>query len=419
MAVSASSSRRTKKRGDGNGRKGAFLLTINAGSSSLKFALFRADVSLTRVLRGGVERIGLEDSAFSVTDLVSGETERRPVRAPSHGSCIDMLLDLIERKAGPDGVKAIGHRLVHGGPSYAEPQRVTTEMIEELRRLIPLAMEHLPSEIEWIEAFSKRYPKCPQVACFDTAFHSDLPRVSRMLPLPRRLEALGLRRYGFHGLSYEFLMQELSRLDPATSGGRRVILAHLGNGASMAAVRDGKCVDTSMGFTPAAGLVMGKRTGDLDPGIFIHLARTEKMSADEFHRMVNQQSGLLGVSGASSDMRELLALESSDVRAAEAIALFCHQARKWIGSYAAVLGALDTLVFAGGIGENCSTVRSRICDRLGFLGIDLDEGRNQANAPVISGAGGKTVARVIRTDEELMIARSVEKILSNKLRKAG
>ena len=335
----------------------------------------------------------------------------RPVTAADHTAAVGALIDWIEEHSGRDALAAVGHRVVHGGPKYSKPQQVTAEMVEELHRLSPFDPEHLPLEIELIEAFRQRHPKLPQVACFDTAFHRTMPRVATLLPIPRRYEAQGVRRYGFHGLSYEFLMAELARLgDPAATKGR-VILAHLGNGASLAAVRDGKSIDTSMGFTPTAGLVMSSRSGDLDPGLVSYLARTEQMSAAQFQKMVNHESGLLGVSETSSDMRDLLDRETKDVRAAEAVALFCYQAKKWIGAFAAALGGLDTLVFAGGIGENAPPVRERICDGLGFLGIELDRERNAKNAPLISSEAGRVKVRVIRTDEELMIARSVTRVL--------
>jgi acetate kinase len=320
-------------------------------------------------------------------------------------------MDWIEERDGRDALTAVGHRVVHGGPKYSKPQRITAEMVEELHRLSPFDPEHLPEEILLTEAFHRRFPDLPQVACFDTAFHHDLPRVAQLLPIPRRYEAQGVRRYGFHGLSYAFLMGELSRLAGPESAQGRVILAHLGNGASLAAVRDGKPVDTSMSFTPTAGVPMSTRSGDLDPGLVWYLARTEKMSAKQFNEMVNFQSGLLGVSETSSDMRDLLDRETQDVRAAEAVALFCYQVKKWIGAFAAALGGLDTLVFAGGIGENAPVVRSRICEGLGFLGIELEESQNAANAGVISTAASRVDVRVIHTDEELMIARSVCHVL--------
>jgi acetate kinase len=284
-------------------------------------------------------------------------------------------------------------------------------MVEELHRLSPFDPDHLPEEILLTEAFHHRFPELPQVACFDTAFHHDLPRVAQLLPIPRRYEAQGVRRYGFHGLSYAFLMGELARLAGPESAQGRVILAHLGNGASLAAVRGGKPVDTSMSFTPTAGVPMSTRSGDLDPGLVWYLARTEKMGAKQFNEMVNFQSGLLGVSETSSDMRDLLGREAQDVRAAEAVALFCYQIKKWIGSFAAALGGLDTLVFAGGIGENAPPVRARICEGLGFLGIELEGSRNAANAGVISTATSRVDVRVIHTDEELMIAETVCRVL--------
>jgi acetate kinase len=284
-------------------------------------------------------------------------------------------------------------------------------MVTELKQLSPFDPDHMPEEILLTEAFHRRFPDLPQVACFDTAFHHDLPRVAQMLPIPRHYEAQGVRRYGFHGLSYEFLMEELARLAGADAAQGRVILAHLGNGASLAAVHDGKSVDTSMSFTPTAGVPMSTRTGDLDPGLVWYLARTEKMSSKEFNDMVNFQSGLLGISETTSDMRDLLKHETQDVRAAEAVALFCYQVKKWIGSFAAALGGIETLVFSGGIGENAPAVRARTCDGLGFLGIELEEKHNAANEGVISAASSRVVVRVIRTNEEQIIAKTVCQVL--------
>jgi acetate kinase len=387
------------------------ILTINGGSSSIKFALFEAGDTLLRILAGELERIGLPDAALRVKGLNPADNFSRPVTAPDHTVAVAVLMDWIEERTGNDALTAVGHRVVHGGPKYSEPQRITAEMVDELHRLSPFDPEHLPEEILLTEAFHRRFPDLPQVACFDTAFHHELPRVAQLLPIPRRYEAQGVRRYGFHGLSYEFLMGELARLgDPAATKGR-VILAHLGNGASLAAVRDGKSIDTSMGFTPTAGIPMSTRSGDVDPGLVSYLWRSEQMTAEKFDTMINHESGLLGVSETSSDMRDLLDYETQDVRAAEAVALFCYQVKKWIGAYAAALGGLDTLVFAGGIGENAPVIRARICEGLEFFGIEIEEKQNAANEGVISTQASRVAIRVIRTDEELTIAKSVCRVL--------
>jgi acetate kinase len=382
------------------------ILTINGGSSSIKFALYAAVEPLKRGLYGTVDRIGLSGTNLTFHDADGKPQASRELIAADHKSAANSLLDWLETQLDFTAVKAVGHRVVHG-MKHTEPEIVTPELLAELHRISPYDPDHLPREIELIEAFRQRHPKLPQAACFDTAFHQTMPRVAKLLPIPRRFDAKGIQRYGFHGLSYAYLMEELARLgDPAATKGR-VILAHLGNGASLAAVRDGRSIDTSMGFTPTAGLVMSTRSGELDPGLAPYLARTEQMTTKQFYEMVNHKSGLLGVSETSSDMRDLLDHEKSDVRAAEAVALFCYQAKKWIGSFAAALGGLDTLVFAGGIGENAPIVRARICEDLNFLGIELDESRNAKPAAVISRNSSRVIIRVIRTDEELMIARSV------------
>ena len=387
------------------------ILTINGGSSSIKFALFEAGAPLRRSLEGAIERIGLPEATMRVKGLSQADNFSRPLAAPDHTVAVGALMDWIAERLGRGALTAAGHRVVHGGPKYSDPQLITKEMVEELRQLTPFDPEHLPEEILLTAAFHRRFPDLPQIACFDTVFHHDLPRVARLLPIPRRYEAQGVRRYGFHGLSYSFLMGELARLAGTEAAQGRVILAHLGNGASLAAVRHGKSVDTSMSFTPTAGVPMSTRSGDLDPGLVWYLARTEKMNDKQFNEMVNFQSGLLGISETSSDMRDLLEHETQDVRAAEAVALFCYQVKKWIGAFAAALGGLDTLVFAGGIGENAPPVRARICDGLGFLGIELEEKRNAANEGVISAAASRVAVRVIRTDEERMIAKMVFQVL--------
>ena len=388
------------------------ILTINGGSSSIKYALFEVADTLRRILEGAVERIGLPEPTFRAKGLEDTDNFSRSVKAPDHTAAVNVLMDWIVGRSGHDKLTAVGHRVVHGGPKYGKAQRITAEMVEDLQQLSAFDPEHLPEEILLTEAFHRRFPDLPQVACFDTAFHHDMPRVAQLLPIPRRYEAQGVRRYGFHGLSYAFLMGDLGRLDGAKAARGRIILAHLGNGASLAAVHEGKSIDTSMSFTPTAGLPMSTRSGDIDPGLVWYLARTEQMSAKQFNEMVNFHSGLVGISETSSDMHDLLDLEAHDVRAAEAVALFCYQAKKWIGAFAAALGGVDTLVFAGGIGENAPAVRARICDGLGFLGIELDPKRNAENAPLSSPDSGRVKVRVIHTDEELMIARSVARVLN-------
>jgi len=392
-------------RGEGPG-----VVTINGGSSSIKFALYRIQAPAARLLSGKIERIGLSDPVLSIKDA-TGKADKQSIAAAGHRAAGDFLIDWLEQRVGFASVLGVGHRVVHGGMKFTESQRITRELVEELRRLSPYDPEHLPSGIQLMELFHERHPDLPQVACFDTAFHRDMPRVARLLPLPRKFDAKGIQRFGFHGLSYAFLLEELERLAGREAAQGRIVMAHLGNGASLAAVRGGKSIDTSMGFTPAAGIPMSTRSGDLDPGLVWYLAQTEGMTAKQFHEMVHHESGLLGVSETSPDMRDLLAREGKDVRAAEAVALFCYQTKKWIGAFAAALGGVDTLVFAGGIGENGPEIRERICQGLGFLGIELDKQRNQNAAPVISTDESRVAVRVIRTDEEVMIAKAVCRVL--------
>jgi acetate kinase len=377
------------------------LLTINGGSSSIRFAIFAPPQPRQPLLQGKIDRIGAADAALSIEHGAERAPER--IKAEISGSPAGFLLDWLESQPLFDSIGGVGHRVVHG-MHHSDPERVTPQLLDELKRIIPFDPEHLPREIELIETLLHRYPKLPQVACFDTAFHRSMPLEATQLPIPRRYAAQGVQRYGFHGLSYTFLLQELQRFgDPAATRGR-VILAHLGSGASLAAVRNGQCIDTSMGFTPTAGLVMGTRSGDLDPGLMSYLASTEAMSAAQFRTMVNHESGLLGVSETSADVRELLERENADPRAGEALRLFCYQAKKWIGAFAAALGGVDTLVFAGGIGENAAPVRRRICAGLEYLGIDIDEAANGRHAQRISSPASRVTVRVIRTDEESVIA---------------
>ncbi len=388
------------------------ILAMNVGSSSLRFAAYQPGDPPTRRLHGKVDRVGSPGTTLTFDDPVRKQGDTRGIGDLDHRSAAGFLMDWLEQQIRLASIRAVGHRIVNGGADYREPQRVTAQLLDALRATSAFAPEHLPAQIALIDLCRERLPDVPQIVCFDTTFHRDMPRVARIVPIPRRFEAMGVERYGFHGLSYSFLMEELARVAGAQAAQGRVILAHLGNGSSLAAVRGGKSMDTSMGLTPAAGVPMSTRSGDLDPGLIWYLERTEHMTAEQFHHMVNHESGLLGVSETSSDVRDLLAHEGDDVRAAEAIALFCYQVKKWIGSYAAALGGLDTLVFAGGIGENAPVIRARICEGLGFLGIELDHTKNDSNEAVISREASRVDVRVIPTDEELMIANTVSRVLA-------
>jgi acetate kinase len=403
----AGSGRVTVERGDGS-----CILTVNGGSSSLKFALFATAVRPTRLLSGRIERIGTPPSRLILADAKRGQQEDSTVDVPDQAAAVGLLIKSLGDLVGLQNIAIVGHRVVHGGSRFHRPERITPEVLDALRKIVPYDPDHLPGEVGAIEAFLRLDPELRQVACFDTAFHHDLPRVAQLIAIPRRYEASGIRRYGFHGLSYTYLMEELPRVAGPESARGCVILAHLGAGASLAAVRDGRCVETTMGLTPTSGLVMGTRCGDIDPGLVRFLTRVGGLTLDQFHDLVNHESGLLGVSESSADLRDLLARQEHDVRAAEAVELFCYRVKTGLGSLAAALGGLDTLVFAGGIGEHSPEARRRICDGLEFLGITVDERRNVANAPLISAEHGRVAVRVIPTDEESMIARAAAEFIT-------
>src|SRR5215217_5851805 len=393
------------------------LLTINTGSSSLKAALYRLweDTTETPELRAEASRIGGQGGGMRLADGRGETLEECQDDLLDHAAALDALMSrLRDRGLDRDDLAAVGHRIVHGGDRHREPQRVTPGVVADLRALVPIDPNHLPQAIAAIEAVGRAYPAVPQVACFDTAFHSRMPRVARLYALPGRLAEEGIIRYGFHGLSYEYVMEELRRVDREAYDGR-VVVAHLGSGASMAAVRGGVGVDTTMGFTPTGGLVMGTRSGDLDPGVPLFLLEERGMSPTEVSDLLNKQAGLLGVSGRSADMRDLLDREAYDGRAAEAVGLFCYQAKKFLGALAAALGGLDALLFTGGIGEHAAPVRERICEGLGFLGIRLDADRNAAHAPIISSDDASVTVRVVPTDEDLMVARHTRRLIEQEL----
>ena len=388
------------------------IITINGGSSSIKFALYILDGAPKPLLNGAITGIGSTASTWSVSDSPVSAPVSQTLTPIDYPAAIAMLATWLQQRCANMTILAIGHRVVHGGPLYFEAETITPLLLDKLQEFSALDPEHLPYSLLLINALQHALPTIPHVACFDTAFHHDLPRVASILAIPRRLEAQGIRKYGFHGLSYAFLMEELARLAGHDVANKRVILAHLGSGASLAAVYQGKCVDTSMSFSPCAGIPMSTRSGDLDPSLMHYLSQTAGLTPEQFHAMVHFQSGLLGISETSADIRTLLALEDSDVRAKEAIEVFCYHIKKWIGSFTAILGGLDVLIFSGGIGEHQHAIRARITAGLAFLGLTLDEQANQDNAQIISSAQSHVMVRVIKTDEQAMIAR----LVNNKLK---
>jgi acetate kinase len=382
------------------------ILCLNSGSSSLKFALYHlGEGEEVRLAHGAVERIGLAGGHLWIRGMDNEALVDVHRDFPTHTAAADGVAAAATGLGLPPPVAA-GHRVVHGGPDHAAPERLDAQLVDELRRLVPFAPLHLPSAIQGIEAVAARLPGLPQVACFDTAFHRRMPEVAQRFPLPRDLWHEGIRRYGFHGLSYEYIV---ATLGAAAQG--RLVIAHLGNGASLAAVLNGLPLDTTMGFTPTGGVMMGTRSGDLDPGILIHLMHAKGYDAGRLDELVNHQAGLLGVSGLSPDMKTLLDQREREPHAAQAVELFCYQLRKHIGALTAVLGGLDTLVFTGGIGERAAPVRWEVCRGLAYLGVDLDLERNAVHADVISTPGSDCTVRVIPTNEDLMIARHTRTVL--------
>jgi acetate kinase len=387
------------------------ILTINSGSSSIKFSLYDMGPEETLMLSGSISGIGTARGRFHVASpdgTVMTEAERQ---FPDHVEALSVLMAWLGQRAEGRTLDAIGHRLVHGGSAYIKPNLIDAQLLAALDALVPFAPDHLPHEMEAIRACARFYPGAREVACFDTAFHRTMPAVAQHYALPEEVRRHGVLRYGFHGLSYEYILSELRNIAGAQAADGRVIIAHLGNGASMGAFQNNRSMDTTMGFTPAGGLVMSTRSGDLDPGVVVYLLKDKGMDAASINRMVNKEAGLLGVSGTSSDMQELLAREGTDPRAAAAVELFCYQAKKFLGALAAVLGGLDTLIFTGGIGEHAALVRERICEDLDFLGIHIDKERNIGNKPVISRDDGPVAVRVMKTNEELMIARHTYRLI--------
>lgn len=382
-----------------------YVLTVNAGSSSIKIALFSAHNADHSITEAAIQNIGLSSASFATP----GGT--KPAAVSDHAQAAQLLAQWLVAQQVAPGIVAVGHRIVHGGPKYHQAHIATADVLADLHKVAAFDPAHMPIELELVSIFKRILPHAQPVLCFDTAFHYDLPTHSRLLPLPRKLESQGVRRYGFHGLSYAYILQELRRVEGEAAANGKVIVAHLGSGASLTAMHNGKPVDTTMGMTPASGIPMSTRSGDLDPGLMLYLAQTQGYNAERFNRMVNFESGLLGISGTTADMEKLLQIEAEDSHAKDAIDIFCYQVKKSIGAFAAALGGLNTLVFTGGMGENAPKIRARVCDGLEFLGVTLDELRNNRGARLISAEGSQAGVHVIRTNEAVSIARETVRLI--------
>lgn len=388
----------------------AHMLAINAGSSSIKFALFQGMEAAAPLFRGAISDIGGGRSRFHVSGSVVDTFERR-FAIPEHVTAANVLVEWLVGRLPAPTLAAIAYRVVYGGPDYAAAREIDGPMLAALYGSASSEPDHLPQEIHLIEVLRRHYPGTAHIACFDSAFHATMPPVANTLPIPHRYRDLGIRRYGFHGLSCQWIMHELGRIAGPQAAAGKVVIAHLGGGSSVTAVEHGRSADTTMGLSPAGGIMMGKRSGDLDPGLAWQLARREQMSQSGFNHMVNHQSGLLGISGCSADLRVLLERQASDSRAAEAVTMFCYQARKAIAAMAAAIDGVQTLVFAGGVGEHAAEARARICAGLSHLGVVLDPEANAAGAAVISAPGGAVCVRVMQTDEESVLAEQARSVL--------
>src|SRR3954470_15700217 len=389
------------------------ILVINAGSSSIKFSVFETgeDGSLAAGAHGQIAAIGTS-ARIEVADAQGRKLIDEPAAAKDHEAAISVIHEWLAIHVGDEAALAGGgHRVVHGGTAYSEPVLIDADVTSMLEALVPLAPLHQPHALAAIRAVAGVAPEVPQIACFDTAFHRDEPPLAQLFALPRELTAKGIRRYGFHGLSYEYIVSALPHVAPEIAGGKLVV-AHLGNGASLCAIENGRSIATTMGFTPVDGLVMGTRTGALDPGVILYLMQHEAMSAAEVERLINERSGLLGMSGLSSDMRTLLA--SADPAARNAVDLFVYRIGRELGSLAAALGGLDGLVFTGGIGERAAAIRARVCHDAQWLGITLDKAANEAGGPRISAPGSAVAAWVLPTDANLMVAQHTRHLLDKR-----
>jgi acetate kinase len=387
----------------------ASILVINTGSSSLKFGLYiLQDAEERPVLSGSADGIGRASAKLELKNEDGSTLRSENLNFASQAEALQRAAQWLA-EFSKEKPRAIGHRVVHGGPRLLTHQQITPAVIAELKACLHFAPLHIPVALQLIEKSQQVYPGVPQFACFDTAFHSTIPEIASRFPLPRDLFEEGIHRYGFHGLSYESIIYQLGKELPS-----RTVMAHLGSGASLAALKDGRSVETSMGLTPAGGIPMATRTGDLDPGVLLYLLRAKNMNVDSLETMLNRESGLTGLSGGMADMRELeKSAKAGDQKAQLAIDIFCLAIRKYIAAYSAVLEGLDLLIFAGGIGEHSAPVRSIVCNGLKFLGIDLDESANQAPHGVISWPGSKVLVRVVESQEDEQIARHCRTLMQD------
>lgn len=386
------------------------IIAINNGSSNLKFKLFTRTDPPLQLVSGKITGIGSSKTLFSVTHGKGHEISSTETGIDSIEKAGARVISWLDQQAGNYGIACIGHRVVQGGLSFSEPKQATIDFLGALKKMESLAPLHLPPAISIMNLFLQAFPETPQLACFDTRFHRDMPFEAKHFALPRSLWEKGIVRYGFHGLSCQYIMEYLQQADPSIKE-KKIIIAHLGSGCSMTAVKNGTSVDTTMGFTPAGGLIMSSRSGDIDPGIIPYLLEQEKMDASALTRLFNKEAGLKAISETDDSMERLLEKRKTDPRAEQAIAMFCYQAKKHIGALITVLGGLDILVFTGGIGENEPIIRELICEGLDFLGIKIDKNRNDQSATEIEAKKNKVAVRVIRTDEEIIIARQVFQFL--------
>ena len=386
------------------------IVAINSGSSSLKFSLFADTDPLQIILSGKITGIGKDDCLFTIANADKQEILSDPVALESAEKAAELIIQWLQQQSRRYRITGIGHRVVHGGLQFQEPELIDQSFLKELKKLQSLSPLHLPGSISIMTIFLEAFPAVIQVACFDTAFHSMMPFEARHYAIPRNLWTEGIIRYGFHGISCEYIMHRLQQQDPAVNK-KKIIIAHLGSGCSLTAVKEGSSVDTTMGFSPAGGLVMNTRAGDIDPGVIIYLQNKKKLKTEQLNILFNKEAGLKAIAETDHSMEQLLEEEKNDPRSKEAITMFCYYVKKQIGALAAAGGGLDSVVFTGGIGEHAASIRQLICRELDFMGIKVDEKLNEQQAEIISAAESKVQVYVIPANEEMMIAKHVKEYL--------